>query len=59
VRVEAPAANGKVQAFARARALIKSERYDDDLWVADLELSRAALPGLRRAADTSGSVREL
>ncbi|HUH01656.1 MAG TPA: GTPase HflX [Kofleriaceae bacterium] len=49
VRVSSPASNGKVQAVARSRGCIIEERFDDDRWIASLELSRADLPALRGA----------
>jgi GTPase len=51
VRVEAPAANGEVQAFARSRGLVRSERYEEDVWIAEIELARASLPRLRRSGE--------
>ncbi len=53
VRIEAPAGDGRVQAFAKSRGLVRSERFDEDRWIAEIEIGRAALHGLRRAGDSA------
>ena len=35
----------------RGQAFIREERYDDDVWVADIELARTALAELKRHDD--------
>ena len=55
VDLEASAGDGKVQAFARSRGLVRDERYDHDRWQAVIELPRADLVGLRA---TGAEIRE-
>lgn len=47
VRVSAPAGHGKLQAVARARAHIRSEGYQEDLWVAEVQIEPHVLALLR------------
>ena len=49
--VRSSAGNGKLLAFARAHAAIVSERFEDDVWIAELELPRQQLPRLRALQD--------
>ncbi len=51
VRVEAPAGNGKIQAFAKSHGYIKTEAWNEDLWCAEVELARAHLHALRRTGE--------
>jgi GTP-binding protein HflX len=56
VRVSSSAGNGKVQAVARSRGCILTERFDDDRWIAELEMSRADLPALRGAGASDADI---
>jgi GTP-binding protein HflX len=50
-RIDAPAGNGKVQALVRSRGMIKQERFDEDRWIAEIEMPRASVPMLRQEND--------
>lgn len=45
--IRASAGNGRVQAFAHTHAVLRSDKFEDDIWVAEIELPRAKLGTLR------------
>jgi hypothetical protein len=46
VRIQAPHGAGKLEAFVRARGTVHSERYDDERWVAEVDIERRLVPRL-------------
>jgi len=57
VSIRSSAGEGRVQALLRGRALILEERYEEDTWIAHVELSRSTLAELKRL--DVGEVHEL
>ena len=48
VRLTVPAGEGKVQALARARCHIRTEAYEEDAWVAEINVERTVLARFRQ-----------